>query len=107
MILTWARGCCWYHDVHDCSDPTAGRDRLPPRTPLLAFLPIAIALTMAVLDGTIVNVALPSIAAELSLQPEESIWIVNIYNIAITISLLPLASLGDSIGYRRVYWWGC
>ena len=77
-----------------------------PRKPLLAFLPIAIALTMAVLDGAIVNIALPSIATQLALHPEESIWIVNIYNIAITISLLPLASLGDSIGYRRVYWWG-
>ena len=79
---------------------------VPQRKPLLAFLPIAIALTMAVLDGAIVNIALPSIAQQLSLQPEQAIWIVNIYNLAITISLLPLSSLGDSIGYRRVYWWG-
>lgn len=61
---------------------------------------------MAVLDGAIVNIALPSIAQQLALQPEEAIWIVNIYNLGITISLLPLAALGDSVGYRRVYWWG-
>src|SRR5205823_13894382 len=32
-----------------------------------------------------------------------SIWVVNGYQLAITISLLPLASLSDIIGYRRVY----
>ena len=61
---------------------------------------------MAVLDGAIVNVALPSIAQDMALKREEAIWIVNIYNLAVTISLLPLASLGDSVGYKRVYWWG-
>ncbi|MBG1233273.1 MFS transporter [Aestuariivirga litoralis] len=73
---------------------------------MIGFIPIAIAITMAVLDGAIVNVALPSIARDMVLKPEEAIWIVNIYNLAVTISLLPLASLGDSLGYKRVYWWG-
>jgi DHA2 family multidrug resistance protein-like MFS transporter len=36
-------------------------------------------------------------------SPAFSIWIVNGYQLAITISLLPLASLGEIIGYRRVY----
>src|ERR1700722_18200838 len=35
--------------------------------------------------------------------PAFSIWIVNGYQLAITISLLPLASLGEILGYRRVY----
>ena len=58
---------------------------------------------MAVVDGAIANVALPTIAGDLHASPAFSIWIVNGYQLAITISLLPLASLGDSIGYRRVY----
>ena len=78
----------------------------PTRHYMVGFIPIAIAVTMAVLDGAIVNVALPSIARDLALKPEEAIWIVSIYNLAVTISLLPLASLGDSVGYKRVYWWG-
>ena len=58
---------------------------------------------MAVIDGAIANVALPTIAADLNASPAFSIWIVNGYQLAITISLLPLASLGEIIGYRRVY----
>jgi DHA2 family multidrug resistance protein-like MFS transporter len=78
----------------------------PPNHYLWAFIPVAIATVMAVLDVSIANIALPSIATDLKLLPEQAIWIINIYNLAITISLLPLSSMGDSIGYRRVYWWG-
>ena len=38
--------------------------------------------------------------------PASSIWVVNAYQLAVTISLLPLASLGDIYGYRRVYQYG-
>jgi MFS transporter, DHA2 family, multidrug resistance protein len=58
---------------------------------------------MAVMDGAIANVALPTIAKDLDASPAFAIWIVNGYQLAITISLLPLASLGEIIGYRRVY----
>ncbi|MBQ0740618.1 MFS transporter, partial [Aquimarina celericrescens] len=64
---------------------------------------IAIALTMAVLDSSIANVALPTISKELNIRPADSIWIVNAYQLAVTVSLFPLASLGDIFGYRRVY----
>src|SRR5579872_3813418 len=68
-----------------------------------AILTIAIGLVMAVMDGAIANVALPTIARDLNASPAFSIWIVNGYQLAVTISLLPLASLGEIIGYRRVY----
>ncbi|MCA6105709.1 MFS transporter [Bradyrhizobium sp. CNPSo 4026] len=58
---------------------------------------------MAVIDGAIINVALPTIAKDLNASPALSIWIINGYQLAITISLLPLASLGEIVGYRRVY----
>jgi len=58
---------------------------------------------MAVVDSAIANVALPTIATDLNASPAFSIWIVNGYQLAITISLLPLASLGEIVGYRRVY----
>ena len=58
---------------------------------------------MAVLDGSIANVALPTIAGEIGASPATSIWIVNAYQLTITVLLLPLAALGDQIGYRRVY----
>ena len=66
-------------------------------------LAIWLALIMAVLDGAIANVALPTIARELHSAPAYSVWVVNGYQLAIVVSLLPLAALGEEIGYRRVF----
>lgn len=68
-----------------------------------AIVVIALGITLAVLDGAIANVALPTIARDLHASASASIWVVNAYQLSITISLLPLASLGDRIGYRRIY----
>ncbi len=80
-----------------------GSDGLPPRERLLAFSAMALAMTMAVLDGAIVNVALPVIARDLGVAAPEAIFLVNAYQIAVTAALLPLATLGESLGYRRIY----
>lgn len=79
------------------------QDGLPPRERLLAMAAIGLAMTMAVLDGAIVNVALPVIAKDLAVKPADAIFVVNAYQIAVTASLLPFASLGDIFGFRRVY----
>ncbi|MEO7033134.1 MAG: MFS transporter [Polyangiaceae bacterium] len=87
-------------------------DGLPNPQRFFAVIAIAIAITitititMAVLDAAIVNVALPVIGHDLKVSQAESVWVVNAYQLAITISLLPLASLGDIVGYKRVYWSG-
>ena len=80
-----------------------GHDGLPNPQRMLAFATLAMATAMAVLDGAIVNVALPTIAHELAITNAASVWIVNAFQLAVTVSLLPLAALGDSLGYRRVY----
>ena len=67
------------------------------------MLAIGIGITMAVLDGTVVNVALPSIARELGAEPADAVWIVNAYQLVIVCMLLPLAAVGERVGYRRVY----
>jgi MFS transporter, DHA2 family, multidrug resistance protein len=77
-------------------------DGLPQPQRSWAILTIALGLVMSVIDGSIANVALPTIAGALHASPAFSIWIFNGYQLAITISLLPLASLGEIIGYRRV-----
>ena len=78
-------------------------DGLPLPQRRWAILTIALGIVMAVVDGAIANVALPTIAKDLNASPAFSIWIVNGYQLAITISLLPFASLGEIVGYRRVY----
>ncbi|MFZ0019760.1 MAG: MFS transporter [Acetobacteraceae bacterium] len=84
----------------------AAPDGIPLPQRYWAILTIALGLTLAVLDGAIANVALPTIARDLDASPASSIWVVNAYQLAVTISLLPLASLGDIYGYRRVYQYG-
>ncbi|HET9159817.1 MAG TPA: MFS transporter, partial [Caulobacteraceae bacterium] len=83
--------------------PEAPREGLPLPRRYWSALTIWLAIFMAVLDGAIANVALPTIAADMRASAASSIWIVNAYQLAITVCLLPLAALGDKIGYRRVY----
>src|ERR1700724_7172 len=85
------------------STPAEISDGLPVPRRYWAILTIALGLVLAVMDGAIANIALPTIARDLDASPAFSIWIVNGYQLAITISLLPLASLGEIIGYRRIY----
>lgn len=82
---------------------TSPADGLPVPQRYGAIMAIALGITVAVLDGAIANVALPTIARELQASPAESIWIVNAYQLAIIISLLSLSFLGDILGYRRIY----
>ncbi|WP_059244682.1 MFS transporter [Brucella vulpis] len=78
-------------------------DGLPRPRIYWAWTTLMVGLTLAVIDGTIANVALPTIAADFSAGPAASIWIVNGYQLAIVITMLPLAALGEIYGYRRVY----
>lgn len=81
-------------------------DGLPLPQRYGAILTIIIGISMAVLDGAIANVALPTIASDLNATPANSIWVVNAYQIAIVISLLTFSFLGDMFGYRRIYKFG-
>jgi MFS transporter, DHA2 family, multidrug resistance protein len=79
------------------------QDGLPIPRRYWSVVGIWLALTMAVLDGAIANVALPTIARELGAWPGMSVWIINAYQLTITILLLPLAALGDRVGYKCIY----
>src|SRR4051794_27719466 len=70
---------------------------------------IAIVLTaqlMLVLDATVVNVALPSIATDLSFGPASLSWVLNAYTLAFGGLLLLGGRLGDVFGRRRLFWAG-
>ena len=76
---------------------------LPPAQRRRAMGVLVLGIALAVLDGTILNLALPDIARGFGASPAHAIWVVNAYQIATLTMLLPLATLGDLIGYRRVY----
>lgn len=81
-------------------------DGLRGRRFLAAIATLVIAIWMAALDTSIANTALPTIAIDLHASPAASVWVVNAYQLALVVSLLPFASLGEIVGYRRVYIWG-
>lgn len=78
-------------------------DGLPVPRRYWAILTIFFGVTMAVLDGAIANVALPTIARDLHVTAAESVWVVNAYQLIIMVSLLALSSLGEILGYARIY----
>ncbi|MDR1708845.1 MAG: MFS transporter, partial [Candidatus Accumulibacter sp.] len=78
-------------------------DGLPTPARYYAMATVILGIAMTVMDGTLVNLALPRITADLGAGAAQTIWIVNAYQIAILMFLLPCAALGDIVGYRRVY----
>jgi MFS transporter, DHA2 family, multidrug resistance protein len=78
-------------------------DGLPPQRRRWAVAAIFTALAMASLDTAIANVALPAIAANLKVSPADVVWVVNVYQIALVATLLPLGALGEIVGHERIY----
>src|SRR4051794_25545582 len=58
---------------------------------------------MAMLDGTVVNIALRSIGNELGATVPQLQWVVNAYLLALASLILVGGSLGDHLGRRRVF----
>ncbi|WP_051237118.1 MFS transporter [Ottowia thiooxydans] len=85
------------------ASPPAKQDGLPYPQRRHAIVVMMLGLMVSVLDGSIMNLALPGIARDLNSTAAHSIWVVNAYQIAALALLLPFANLGDLLGYRRVY----
>lgn len=86
--------------------PAAPQAAAPPGTERslgLALLVIAAAQLMLVLDGTIVNVALPSIRQSLHMAESDLNWVITAYALAFGGLLLVGGRAGDLFGRRRVF----
>jgi EmrB/QacA subfamily drug resistance transporter len=64
---------------------------------------VAVGLFMIMLDNTVVNVALPSIRADLGISLSELEWIVNGYALTFGVLLLSGGKLADMLGRRRIF----
>jgi DHA2 family multidrug resistance protein-like MFS transporter len=58
---------------------------------------------MTVLDAQMLGVALPGVARDLGVSPAGATWLLNAYQLAVVSTLLPFASLGEILGFRRVF----
>lgn len=76
--------------------PTAREQRLT-----LAL--VAVGMFMAVLDSTIVNVALPAMRTSLGATVAELAWIVDAYTLSFAALILAGGALSDRFGAKHVY----
>jgi EmrB/QacA subfamily drug resistance transporter len=77
-----------------------------PRNLGIALAIISAAQLMVVLDGTIVNIALPHIKVDLGFSQADLSWVVNAYSLAFGGLLLLGGRLGDLLGRRKVFMTG-
>ena len=75
--------------------PDLAEDGLPVPQRYWSMLTLMVGLAMSVLDTAIVNVALPVIAKDMHANAADAIWVVNAYQLAVLVSLLPFASFGE------------
>ena len=78
-------------------------DGLPVPRRHAATLVIQLSIAMTVLDAQMLGVALPGIARDLGIAPAGATWLLNAYQLAVVSTLLPFASLGEILGFRRVF----
>jgi EmrB/QacA subfamily drug resistance transporter len=64
---------------------------------------VSFGLFMIMLDNTVVNVALPSIRADLGISISELEWVVNAYALTFGVLLLSGGKLADLLGRRRIF----
>ena len=87
----------------DAAIPAVVADGLPMPQRRYSMLVIILGIALSVLDSSIMNLALPDIGRQLNVSAAQAVWVVNAYQLATLVLLLPLAALGDRLGYRRVY----
>ncbi|MGQ4878360.1 MFS transporter [Billgrantia sp. LNSP4103-1] len=80
-----------------------GDDGLPGPERRLAVLALILGTLMAVVDVTMVNIALPSIARDLEVSAARSVWVTNLFQIVCAAFLLVCASFSEMISRRRLY----
>lgn len=78
-------------------------DGLPTPRRYVAIFALSAGTALAVIDGTIANVALPTIAHALRVPASQAAHVVTVYQLVLVMALLPLSALGDRIGHRRLY----
>ena len=71
--------------------------------PRLALAVLCATQLMVILDGTIVNVALPTIRTEVGFSEAGLAWVVNGFFVPFALLLLPAGRLADLVGPRRVF----
>ena len=60
-------------------------------------------LFMAILDSSIVNIAIPTIQRSLDTDIETVTWVLNAYNLVFAVLLIPAGRLADRFGRKKFF----
>src|ERR1700709_180347 len=80
-----------------------GDDGIPGVQRRAALIVMTLGTLIMVLDSSVVNVALPQIAIDMQVDPSAVVWVANAYTLAGAMTMVAFSSLGDIIGFRRLY----
>jgi DHA2 family multidrug resistance protein-like MFS transporter len=72
----------------------------------MAAAALACGTAVAVIDGSIVTVALPTVASEMKIEASTALLIVTVYQLVLVMTLIPFSALGSAIGLKRLYQYG-
>ncbi|MFD4467245.1 MFS transporter [Rhodococcus sp. NPDC058505] len=79
---------------------------LRTRTGRAVILATVLGSSVAMLDATVVNLALPRIGEDLGASVADLQWVVSGYTLTLASLILLAGALGDRLGRRRVFVWG-
>lgn len=77
--------------------------RFSPKQKKIALLIVAFAFVMDLLDATIVNIAIPSIQANLGASYATIQWLIAGYSLTFALLLITGGRMGDVFGYKKVF----
>jgi MFS transporter, DHA2 family, methylenomycin A resistance protein len=73
------------------------------RRPSIGFFAICLGYFAIILDGSVLNVAIPAIRRDLHGTLSAAQWVLNAYTLTLAGLLLTVGALGDRIGLRRIF----
>lgn len=80
-----------------------GDEGLPGRERCLAMVAVMTMTTMAVFDGSMINIALPQIAQALGVSSSDAVWVSNGYLLSAAMTLAIFAAIASQIGFRTLF----
>lgn len=80
-----------------------GDDGLPGGERRIAVLVLMLSTLMSVVDATMINIAVPSIARDLDVSAARAVWVVSLFQVVSAATLLLFASLSELVSRRRLY----
>lgn len=80
-----------------------GDEGLPGQQRLLAMAAVMTTTTMAVFDGSMVNIALPRIAQAMNVSAGSAVWVANGYLLSAAMTLAIFAALANRYGFRTLF----